>query len=43
MNCPTCEDTGCPYCGGPEADYHTWCFDCPDCNGDPLNKPAEIS
>lgn len=31
--CPTCNGNGCPYCDGPEADYHTMCIPCPDCQG----------
>lgn len=31
--CPTCDGEGCPYCGGPEHDYHTACFNCSDCGG----------
>ena len=33
MMCDKCEGTGCPYCAGPEADYHTWCATCEDCGG----------
>lgn len=28
MICLLCEDEGCPYCGGPEQDYHTQCIEC---------------
>jgi ribosomal protein L32 len=35
IKCPACnsEDRSireCPYCTGPDADYHTLCFDCGD-------------
>lgn len=33
IDCSNCGGQGCPYCGGPEADYHTMCFDCSVCNG----------
>ncbi len=33
MACSECEDTGCSYCGGPEADYHTACSPCRICSG----------
>jgi hypothetical protein len=31
--CEPCGGGGCPYCSGPEADYHTMCIECPDCKG----------
>lgn len=34
--CPTCEDTRCVHCGGPEFDYHTACITCRTC--DPGNS-----
>jgi hypothetical protein len=33
QTCPTCAGEGCPYCGGPDRDYHTMCFDCHTCKG----------
>ena len=33
MICPECDGEGCPYCGGPDRDYHTMCFDCAKCGG----------
>lgn len=32
MSCSTCDGEGCPYCGGPEADYHTMCIPCDGCS-----------
>lgn len=34
-DCPECAGSGCPYCGGPDADYHTACSSCPVCGGRP--------
>lgn len=29
--CPNCKGFPCPYCDGPEADYHTLCMECDRC------------
>ncbi len=29
--CYDCDGEGCPYCGGPEQDYHTACIPCQTC------------
>lgn len=31
--CPTCNGATCPFCGGPDADYHSECFPCETCAG----------
>jgi hypothetical protein len=31
--CSECDGEGCPYCGGPDHDYHEGCCPCPSCSG----------
>lgn len=42
MICETCDDTNCPYCGGPEADYHTMSIECSDCVPEPEPLPDPV-
>jgi hypothetical protein len=42
VKCAGCDGEGCPYCGGPERDYHTMCFDCVDCAGTGVVEPWSV-
>lgn len=39
-SCPDCGGEGCPYCGGPDRDYHTACLPCGRCEGTGTPPPG---